>query len=200
MTSSRMFAVAAALVIAAGMIGTAGAQDQAPQQSPSYRSMMGNGDGRGIMGYGFIGPGMMGYGFMGPGMMGPGGIGYGMMGWNGSGQWMCSAMADHVEGRLGYLKAELKITEAQEPLWKNYAAAARENAKTMFANCTTMTSRRGASALNLPDRLDQHEQLMAAQLEAMRAMNKALKPLYAALSDSQKQDADQLFWGPMGMM
>lgn len=46
----------------------------------------------------------------------------------------------------------------------------------------------------------QNEQLMAAQREAVRAMDKALKPLYAALSDAQKKTADQLFWGPMGMM
>jgi hypothetical protein len=31
-------------------------------------------------------------------------------------------------------------------------------------------------------------------------MDKALKPLYAALSDGQKKPADQLFWGPIGMM
>jgi hypothetical protein len=67
----------------------------------------------------------------------------------------------------------------------------------MRAHCTTMMSKRGA---NLPDRLEQHEQLMAAQLDAVRAMNKLLKPLYAALSDDQKKTADQLFWGPMGMM
>jgi ATP-dependent Clp protease ATP-binding subunit ClpA len=41
---------------------------------------------------------------------------------------------------------------------------------------------------------------LAAQLDAVRAMNKALKPLYAALNDSQKKTADQLFQGPMGMM
>jgi len=41
---------------------------------------------------------------------------------------------------------------------------------------------------------------MTAQLDALRAMNKALKPLYGAFSDTQKQAADQLFWGPMGMM
>ena len=41
---------------------------------------------------------------------------------------------------------------------------------------------------------------MATQLDAMRTMNKALKPLYAALGDNQKKAADQLFWGPMGMM
>ena len=60
-----------------------------------------------------------------------------------------------------------------------------------------MMSKRSA---NLPDRLEQHEQLMAVQLDAVRAMNKSLKPLYAALSDDQKKTADQLFWGPMGMM
>jgi hypothetical protein len=52
----------------------------------------------------------------------------------------------------------------------------------------------------LPERLEEHEQLLGSQLDALRAMNKALKPLYAALSDDQKQTADQLFWGPMGMM
>jgi hypothetical protein len=109
-------------------------------------------------------------------------------------------MAGHVDGRLAYLKAELKITDAQESLWKPYAAAARDNANAMLGHCTAMMGQRGASALSLPERLDQHEQIMNAQLEALRATNKALKPLYAAFGDSQKQTADQLFWGPMGMM
>jgi hypothetical protein len=63
-----------------------------------------------------------------------------------------------------------------------------------------MMSRHSGSAASLPERLDQHEQLMAAQLDAIRSMNKALKPLYAAFSEDQKKTADQLFWGPMGMM
>ena len=134
------------------------------------------------------------------GIMGAGGMGSWMMGSNGSGQEMCSAMAGHVEGRLAYIRAELKITEAQEPLWKSYAAAVRDNGNAMLAHCATMMNRQDASTLSLPDRLDQHEQLMAAQLEAVRAMNKALKPLYATFSDSQKLSADQLFWGPMSMM
>jgi hypothetical protein len=109
-------------------------------------------------------------------------------------------MAGHIEGRLAYIKAELKITEAQEPLWKSYAGAARDNAQAMSAHCTAMMGKNGLDKLSLPDRLDQHEQFMAAQLDALRAMNKALKPLYAALTDTQKQAANQLFWGPMGMM
>jgi hypothetical protein len=186
MRSIRMSALAAALAITAAVIGAAAAQDQAQGRGPPTGSMMG--------------PGGMGYGVMGPGMMGSGGMGPWMMGWGGSPAAMCNAMAGHVEGRLAYLKAELKITEAQETLWNAYAAAARDNAKAVLAHCNAVMARRGASAASLPERLDQHVQLMEAQLDAVRAMNKALKPLYAALSDSQKQTADQLFWGPMGMM
>lgn len=142
----------------------------------------------------------MGYGFMGPGMMGYGAMGPWMMGWSGSPAAICNAMVGHVEGRLAYLKTELKITNAQEALWNSYAAAARDNANAMLAHCNAMMSQRGASSATLPDRLDQHVQLMEAQLDAVRAMNKALRPLYAVLSDSQKRTVDQLYWGPMGMI
>jgi LTXXQ motif family protein len=174
-----------ALAFAAAIAGTAIAQDQSTQQGSSPGSTWSP---RGMMG-GFMGPGMMGSGTMGPWMMGGGG----------SAEAMCTAMGSHIEGRLAYVKAELKVTDAQEPLWNAYAVAARDNAKTMVARCTTMMGKRD-SQVSLPDRLDQGEQLMAAQLEAVRATDKALKPLYAALSDGQKKTADQLFWGPMGMM
>lgn len=187
MKAIRTLAAAVALLMTAGMIGGAAAEEK-DQQRPSNGWMMGNWlmGPNGMMGYG---PGTMGYG------MGPG-----MMGWNGSGPAMCNAMAGHVEGRLAYLKAELKITDAQEPLWKSYAAAARDSANAMLAHCTAMMTQRGTSTVSLPDRLDLHEQIMTDQLEALRGMNKALKPLYAAFSDRQKQAADQLFWGPIGMM
>ncbi len=179
----------AAALLATAMIASANAQNQPSQQGP--------GSANGVTGYGF----MMGPGMMGPGMMGYGGAGmmgssgWGQAGWN---QAMCGAMAGHIDGRLAYIKTELKITSAQETLWSAYADAARGKANTMLARCTTMMSRRDAKTA-LPDRLDQNEQLMAAQLDAVRATNKALKPLYESFSDSQKQTADQLFWG-MGMM
>jgi LTXXQ motif family protein len=174
-----------ALAIAAAIVGTAVAEDQPAQQSTSPGWTWGPG---GMMGHGFMGPGMMGYG-----------IGPSMMGMSGAADAMCSAMGSHIEGRLAYIKAELKVTDAQDALWNAYAAAARDNAKTMIARCSNMMGKHD-SQVSLPDRLDQNEQLMAAQLDAMRAMDKALKPLYAALSDGQKKTADQLFWGPMGMM
>ena len=174
-----------ALALAAAIVGTAVAQDQSTPQGTSP-------------GWTWSPRGMMG-GSMEPGMMGFGSMGLWMMGGSGSAEAMCSAMGSHIEGRLAYIKAELKVADAQESLWSAYAAAARDNAKTMVARCTTMMGKRD-SQVSLPDRLDQNEQLMAAQLEALRATDKALKPLYAALSDDQKKAADQLFWGPMGMM
>jgi LTXXQ motif family protein len=180
---SIWMSIAAALVIATAMLTTASGQNAAQQGAANPDGMMGPGM-MGMMGPGMMGPGMM--GMMGPGMM--------------AGTSMCTAMAGHIDGRLAYLKAELKITEPQEQLWNTYAAAARDNTNTMLARCSTMMSRHSGSTVSLPDRLDQNEQLMAAHLDAMRAMNKALKPLYAALSDDQKKTADQLFWGPIGMM
>ncbi len=193
MTSIRSITMsaAAALVLATAMIGNASAQDQSSQQGA------GTSGSAGTPSYGFMG--MMGSGMMGPGMMGYGSGGPWMMRGSDSGPAMCGAMAGHMEGRLAFVKTELKITAAQETLWSAYADAARGKASTMLARCTTMMSRRDAK-LSLPDRLDQNEQLMAAQLDAVRATNKALKPLYESFSDSQKQTADQLFWGPMGMM
>lgn len=44
---------------------------------------------------------------------------------------MATMMAGHVEGRLAFLKTELKITQAQLPLWNAVADAMRDNAKTM---------------------------------------------------------------------
>ena len=174
-----------ALALAVAFVGSAVAQDRSTQQGTSP-------------GWSWSPRGMMGWS-MGPGMMGFGGMGPWMMGGSGPAEAMCSAMGSHIEGRLAYIKAELKVADAQESLWNAYAVAARDNAKTMVARCTTMMGKRD-SQVGLPDRLDQNEQLMAAQLEAVRAMDKALKPLYAALSDGQKKAADQLFWGPMGMM
>jgi hypothetical protein len=185
MKSIKALAVGAVLFAMAGLMGDADAQ-----QSGTPQGQWGAWNGGYMMGPGMMGPnGMMGNRTMGPWMMG----------WNGQGVSMCAMMTGHIEGRLAFLKTELKIMDAQASLWNAYADASRDNAKAMTAHGTAMMS--GASTgLSLPDRLDQHEQFMAAQLDALRAMNKALKPLYTALNDAQKQAADQFVWSPMGMM
>ena len=140
----------------------------------------------------------------GPGM--PGGMGGGDMPMMGmmrmmmgrDGMSMMGAMARHVEGRLAFLKTELKITDAQLPLWNAVADAMRANAKSMGDMAGGMMG--GSETATLPDKLAMREKMMTAHLEALRKFKAAADPLYAALSDEQKKTADELLISPMGMM
>lgn len=111
---------------------------------------------------------------------------------------MMMRMGDHVEGRIAFLRAELRITEAQVPLWNAFAEALRANARKMGEMQQAMMGQ-AAAPMTLPQRIAQHETMVTAHLEAFRAMRTAVQPLYAALSDDQKRIADTLIHGPMGM-
>ena len=119
-----------------------------------------------------------------------------MMGQDGMGGM--SMMAGHVEGRLAFLKTELKITDAQLPLWNAVAAAIRANGKSVSEMSGPMMG--GMHTGTLPEKLAAREKMMTAHLEALRKFKAAVDPLYAALSDEQKKTADELLIGPIGMM
>ena len=117
-------------------------------------------------------------------------MGMGMMG-----------MADHVEGRIAFLKAELKITDAQLSQWNTFADTIRSNAQRIGEmRGTMMQGGMMGQTATAPDRLDRMEKMMTAMVEAVRSAKAALGPLYAVLSDEQKKMADTLLHGPMGMM
>jgi hypothetical protein len=109
-----------------------------------------------------------------------------------------SMMAGHVEGRLAFLKTELKITDAQLPLWNAVAAAIRANGKSVSEMSGPMMGSMHTGTL--PEKLAAREKMMTAHLEALRKFKAAVDPLYAALSDEQKKTADELLIGPIGMM
>jgi hypothetical protein len=119
-----------------------------------------------------------------------------MMGQDGMGGM--AMMAGHVEGRLAFLKTELKITDAQLPLWNTVAEAIRANAKSMSEMSGAMMGSSQTTA-TLPEKLALREKMMTAHLEALRRLKAAVDPLYAALSPEQKKSADELLMGPMGM-
>jgi hypothetical protein len=133
----------------------------------------------------------------GAGMMGSSGAGMMGGGMMGGGMGMAAAMAGHVEGRLAFLKAELKITDAQMPLWDKFATAVRDNSKAISE--VVEDQRTAAATARLPDRLALREKLLRAQLAAVQRLKAAADPLYAALSPEQKKTADELS-GPMSMM
>ncbi|WP_292589150.1 Spy/CpxP family protein refolding chaperone [Mesorhizobium sp.] len=121
---------------------------------------------------------------------------------NGPAELMMSP--SHVEGRIAFLQAELKVTDAQQPQWKAVADAMRANAKlaeqTMGGMGGAMMSA-GPAAMTPSKRIDQAEQMLSGRLEGLRQLKAAIEPFYATLSDAQKAVADKLLVpAPMGMM
>ena len=105
---------------------------------------------------------------------------------------------EHVEGRIAYMKAELKITDAQAAPWDAYAASLRADAVTMKGLHDSMAT--DGMAASLPDRLAAQQKMMSVHLGSVQSMEASARPLYAALSEEQRKLIDQMTAGPMGMM
>jgi hypothetical protein len=165
-----------------------------PSPSPGQPGMMG----QGMMG----GPqGMMGGGAMMGGNMSMGNMMQmmGMMRQPGAGMGGMATI-DHVEGRIAFLRTELKITDTQTSAWNSFADALRANAKNLGAVRASMMPQEGATSQSLVDRLTLQEKWLAARLEGIRAMKSALTNLVVTFSDDQKKTADEILVPHMGMM
>jgi vacuolar-type H+-ATPase subunit H len=95
-----------------------------------------------------------------------------------------------VDGRIAFLKAELKITPAQETQWQQVEAAMRENAKALDQTMTT--ARQNRTDMDAVHRLELREQFAKVRAENEARLVAAFKPLYASLSPEQQQMANQL--------
>jgi protein CpxP len=95
-----------------------------------------------------------------------------------------------VEGRIAFMKAELKITPAQEAQWQQVAAAMRENAKALDQAVTTARQDRGTT--DVIKRIELREQFAKVRAENDARLLTAFKPLYASLSPEQQQMANRL--------
>ena len=95
-----------------------------------------------------------------------------------------------VEGRIAFLKAQLKIAPAQEAEWQRVEAAMRENAKMLDQTITT--ARQDRSNMGAVQRLESREQFAKVRLDNDARLLAAFKPLYASLSPEQQQMANQL--------
>lgn len=124
----------------------------------------------------------------------------GMMRRSGDGMGGLEAI-DHIEGRIAFLRAELKITDAQQPAWNAFADALRSNAKTLGeVRGSMMSQQQGTGAPSLVETLALQEKWLTARLEGTRAMKTGLTTLAATFSDEQKKVADELLAPQMGMM
>lgn len=134
------------------------------------------------------------------------GMGRGMMdGWGWGGPMMGygpDAMLDRIDGRLAYMKTELKITDAQTAAWDELAKVIHDTAETHNALMTEMKKdvRSGDFfEMPLPERLTVQQTHMEARLEQIKSVKAAVDKLYALLDDDQKKTADDIVLPSMGM-
>jgi hypothetical protein len=99
--------------------------------------------------------------------------------------------ARHIDGRIAYLKAELRITDAQAPEFAQVAQAMRTNASAVEQAIAQRRAERGQPQTAI-QRLETRAQFAALRAQASDRFLTAFKPLYASLADDQKKAADEL--------
>jgi len=119
-----------------------------------------------------------------PGRGGPGGCDGRMMGVTQRGDFDPAARVDQYLTRL---KADLKLTATQEPLWLAFAEQTKAEAG---KGMTAMRANAQDLSLAAPDRMAQRTAIMKERLAAMESVNASFKQLYDTLSVDQKRVAD----------
>lgn len=102
------------------------------------------------------------------------------------------AHPSRIEGRLAFLKTELKITDAQSQQWNAFADVLRQQDK---ARRERLEQHRAAKKRDstVLERLERRQQASEARAEEMKTFVAAFRPLYEALDEQQKKTADELF-------
>ena len=98
----------------------------------------------------------------------------------------------HIEGRIAFMRAELKITAAQQTQWERVADVMRASAKQKDVLFQQMRADHDKPQ-SAVDRLDRRVRFIEAQASTEKSFADAFKPLYLTLSDDQKKSADELF-------
>lgn len=97
----------------------------------------------------------------------------------------------HIEGRIAYLKTELKITDAQQPLFDAVASAMRDNAKAMHDAFQSLRGDRSQPQTAL-SRMEARAKLAQLRADNEVKMLAAFRPLYQGMSPDQQKAADEM--------
>jgi hypothetical protein len=98
---------------------------------------------------------------------------------------------DAAEQRIRALQAQLRITDAQTPLWNTFTQAMRDNAK----STDSMFRQRASTAPSMTalDNMRSYAQVARAYADNTEKLASAFEAFYGTLSDQQKQTIDTLF-------
>lgn len=108
----------------------------------------------------------------------------------------------HAGERIASLKAELGITQAQEPAWDKFAGALLAASKSAEASMEArhkQMAEHGAGS-SLPEKIENHLKMAGEHSVNLQAIKAALDPLYASFNGEQKKIADKQRISPMGLM
>jgi hypothetical protein len=123
---------------------------------------------------------------------------YGRQGQNGYGPGFNRAPGNgagadnRLDRRLAMLHQRLGITPAQEAAWTAFAGEMRN--MEMQVRETMPNRERGAG--NIVQRLELRQRMLERRSADLDGMLRALRPLYASLSDEQKRAADRVLFRP----
>lgn len=106
-------------------------------------------------------------------------------------RWFHRYSVARMDGRIAFLKAALKITPAQEGQFGKLAQAMRENAADLAKHFQTFRATHGRHR-PVVDRIEARIKITQIRLGAQERYLAAFKPLYASLSQEQKQIANHL--------
>lgn len=133
------------------------------------------------------------------GMMSPGRMG---MGTDEAVSMRQMMSPERIEGRIAFMRTELKVTDAQQPLWNAVADVLRETtkaSKSMMPSMQNGAMQAGATGTALPQMLGEIERTLSSRLDGLRRLRAAIEPFYASLDQNQKKTADALLM-PVSMM
>ena len=103
------------------------------------------------------------------------------------------ADAEPVEARIKEFHDKLKISDAQEDLWSKVTAEMREHAKA--TQSLIGTRNQTASQMSAIDDLKSYADIAQRHADGMKQFLAVFSPLYAAMTDAQKKNADEVFRG-----
>jgi hypothetical protein len=99
---------------------------------------------------------------------------------------------NRVDRRLAFLHQRLGITPAQEAAWTQFTSEVRA----METQPPSVLDRERGATGNVVQRLELRERMLERRSADLDRVLRALRPLYASLSDEQKRTADQLLFRP----
>ena len=97
----------------------------------------------------------------------------------------------HIEGRIAFMKAELKITSAQEANFEKVAQVMRQNDRERRQRFEEMRAQRDQPH-NAVQGMERRARFAAVQAQHTDRLLAAFRPLYDSFSPEQKKSADDL--------